>query len=263
MLLNLGGIMKGLNSNKLKVIAIVLMIIDHVGYYFVSYISPSTFNVLRFIGRIAMPIFAYLLVQGFFHTHNLKKYIFKIFSVATLFQILLIVLGVINKLYVSNYYIIINTYLNILYSFVFCLIILAMIDKKQIVNNKIIDIAIRIFVILAMLLIYQMIDVELGYRVVVTIVGFYFAEKLKILKGEKTTEAYVIVLFVTLVLAVFADYKNLVFNLPSIISIIPITMYNGQRGSNSKTLKNIFYVIYPLHHIILYILALYITHKVR
>ena len=62
--------MKGLTSNKMKIIAIILMVLDHIGYYFVSYISDEMFNSLRFVGRIAMPIFAFLLVQGFFNTKS-------------------------------------------------------------------------------------------------------------------------------------------------------------------------------------------------
>ena len=94
--------MKGLTSNKLKIIAIVLMVLDHIGYYFVSYISDFAFDVLRFCGRMAMPIFAYLIVQGFFHTKDLKKYIFKLFVIATIFQTLLFVLGIVNNVYVKT-----------------------------------------------------------------------------------------------------------------------------------------------------------------
>ena len=75
--------MKGLTSNKLKIIAIILMILDHIGYYFVSYISKEAFDILRFFGRMAMPVFAFLIVQGFFHTKDIKMYMFKLFITAT------------------------------------------------------------------------------------------------------------------------------------------------------------------------------------
>ena len=251
----------GLSSNKLKIIAIILMVLDHIGYYFVSYISEATFDILRFLGRMSMPIFAFLIVQGFFNTNNLKKYIYRLFITATSFQLVLFILGIINELYVDNYYIVINTYLNILYSFVLCLILLWLIDTKTIVNNKFINIIIKSVGMILILLIYHFIDMELGYRVLVTIVGFYFSEKMK--RSGKSEELIAITMFMTLVLAVISDFDNLVFNLPSIISIIFISMYNGERGKNNKLLKNIFYFIYPLHHTILYILALFITHKVR
>ena len=118
-----------------EIIAIILMILDHIGYYFVSYISKETFDVLRFLGRMAMPVFAFLIVQGFFHTKDIKMYMFKLFITATIFQGLLFGLGIINHVYVPNFYIVINTYLNILYSFVLSLLLLWFIDKKYIVKN--------------------------------------------------------------------------------------------------------------------------------
>ena len=63
----------GLNSANLKIIAMVTMLIDHVG----AVIFPQ-FIILRIIGRIAFPIFAYELVEGYFHTSNIWRYILRL-----------------------------------------------------------------------------------------------------------------------------------------------------------------------------------------
>lgn len=253
--------MKGLTSNKLKIIAIILMILDHIGYYFVSYISKETFDILRFFGRMAMPVFAFLIVQGFFHTKDIKMYMFKLFITATIFQGLLFGLGIINHVYVPNFYIVINTYLNILYSFVLSLIILWLIDKKDILKNKWLNNILKIVGISLVVLVYFLVDLELGLRVPVTILGFYIAEKIK--RSGKSTELSQVVMLITLVLALFADYKNLQFNLPSVLSLFVISLYNGERGKKNKWISTAFYVFYPLHHVILYVTALTITHIVR
>ncbi len=253
--------MKGLTSNKLKIIAIILMILDHIGYYFVSYISKETFDVLRFFGRMAMPIFAFLIVQGFYHTKDLKMYIFKLFVTATIFQGLLFGLGIINKVYVPNFYIVINTYLNILYSFVLSLVVLWLVDKKHIVKNKVLNYLLKILGIAIIILVYYLIDLELGLRVPVTILGFYIAEKIK--SNSKNSEMSQLVMLITLVVALFADYENLQFNLPSILSLFIISLYNGERGKKNKVISTTFYVFYPLHHVILYVTALVLTHIVR
>lgn len=256
--------MKFLTSNKLKIIAIIIMIIDHIGYYFHNYMCYETYATFRFIGRISMPLFAFLIVQGFFHTSNLKKYIFRIFSVATIFQFLLLLLGVINIEYFKNYYIGNNEYLNILYSFTICLIVIYLLDNKILFKklNGILNILFRSFGIIAILSIYYFVHIELGYRAVIVIIGFYISEKIKkILENDVKNKEwiYLISLITVLLISVnFGDY-NMMFNLPSLISIIPIFMYNGNKGKNTKFLKNIFYAIYPIHHVILYIIAMCIS----
>lgn len=63
----------GLNTFILKIIAIISMLIDHIGAVFFPEVA-----VLRMIGRMAFPIFAYLLVEGFCYTHDVKKYMMRL-----------------------------------------------------------------------------------------------------------------------------------------------------------------------------------------
>ena len=59
-----------MNSFILKIIACITMFIDHVGYAIFN--GPSWFN---YIGRIAFPIFAFQISEGYAHTRNIKKYL--------------------------------------------------------------------------------------------------------------------------------------------------------------------------------------------
>jgi len=60
-------------SNFLKIVALVTMLIDHIGYIFFPHLI-----FLRIIGRIAFPLFAYLLVTGFIHTRNINNYLVRL-----------------------------------------------------------------------------------------------------------------------------------------------------------------------------------------
>lgn len=61
-----------MNANQLRTLAIVTMLIDHVGAVFFEELV-----ILRVIGRLAFPIFAFLIANGYFHTRSLSKYIMR------------------------------------------------------------------------------------------------------------------------------------------------------------------------------------------
>jgi len=61
------------NSNYLKLVGIISMLIDHIGKYFYS-----QYVFLQAIGRIAFPIFAYQLTIGYQKTSNKKRYILRL-----------------------------------------------------------------------------------------------------------------------------------------------------------------------------------------
>lgn len=63
---------KGISADMLKLIAMVTMVLDHAG----ASLFPAV-TMLRLIGRIAFPIYVWLLVMGFAHTSNLKKYLLR------------------------------------------------------------------------------------------------------------------------------------------------------------------------------------------
>ena len=67
---------KGMSGSTLKLIAIITMFIDHFGAVLLENSSHQVlYFTCRFIGRIAFPIFCFLLVEGFFKTRNRRKYI--------------------------------------------------------------------------------------------------------------------------------------------------------------------------------------------
>ena len=73
----------------LKWIACITMVIDHVALFFQSQceISPAVYLIMRGIGRTAFPLFAYLLVEGFYHTENRGKHLLRIGILALVSEI--------------------------------------------------------------------------------------------------------------------------------------------------------------------------------
>lgn len=134
-----------LTGDTLKFIAAFCMLIDHASFGILHYylsvrymdILPHTYTILnnifeacRGIGRIAFPIFAFFLVEGYIHTGNLKKYIGRMFLFALISEI---------PFDLGNYHkVIYIDHQNVLFTFFFGLITLYIIDY---INDKIIGLS--------------------------------------------------------------------------------------------------------------------------
>lgn len=74
-----------LSGSALKLIALLSMTIDHIAYY--CGVGGLTYEVMRSLGRIAFPVFAFLLVEGYVHTHSKQHYFFSLMAFALISQV--------------------------------------------------------------------------------------------------------------------------------------------------------------------------------
>lgn len=74
---------KILNSNQLKLIAIIAMTVDHIAWaMFDGYPSALLPLVMHIIGRLTCPIMCYFIAEGYHYTRNINKYTFRLFAFA-------------------------------------------------------------------------------------------------------------------------------------------------------------------------------------
>lgn len=267
-------IKRGINSNMLKTIAIIAMVIDHIGFYFSPVLPTTIYIVLRYIGRIAMPIFIYLLVQGFFHTKNFKKYIVRIGIFAVVTQILVTVLMFINIKYMPGYTVAKQIYTtgNILFTFVLSMIVLKLLHediliKKWDYNN---NLSLRIIVIITIFIMGIILPIDYGIEGIILSALLYYIEKFKIqLYLDKNKEplsvknvllntisdksiqmGYIALILLALLalLVCFNSYWTI------LCAIIPIALYNNEKGKFD--LKYVYYITFPLQHALLYLAAM-------
>ena len=67
---------KSLNSNQLKLIAVLAMIFDHLLWVIKpGYNNGTIVLLLHLIGRIVAPIFCFFIAEGAYYTHSRKKYL--------------------------------------------------------------------------------------------------------------------------------------------------------------------------------------------
>lgn len=73
---------RGLTSNQLKLIAMFTMTLDHIGLVLLPGVP-----LLRILGRLSMPIYAYLIAQGARHTHSRGRYLLRLLGLGALCQV--------------------------------------------------------------------------------------------------------------------------------------------------------------------------------
>ncbi len=270
----------GLSNFDLKILALIFMIIDHFGYYFKFGISNDMYNACRIIGRLSMPIFLFLLVQGFIHTSNLKKYIFRIFIFAIVTQLVLFLVEFIgiNIFNVIHDYNICLTF-NILFSFVLCLISLYSFNKsleyidifyknmlknerliEKCKNNVILVLKIIMYIAVEVLIFAIMIFCKFDYGVSTLIISLLLYLLELIIKNDFIKRRSIVnfMLLITIFL-VLIKQNNFFITFSSVFSAVFIIFYNEKMFNRKKyNIKYLFYMIFPFQHFILYIFSLFL-----
>lgn len=235
--------MKKIDAFQMKVFALILMLMDHLLSAFPQ-VFPIWFHPLS---RVVSPIFAFLLVEGFFHTRNRLKYNIRLFGWAAFMQVGNMIMNI--ALQSKN----ITIHNNIFLTLALGLTIINIIEysKSKTGANKI------MLIILSILLLPLSILTEGGMTVIPFILLTYWLRG----KTKKQIIAYVILSIILFAMS-YVPYPTveetismLMYNSDFLfILVVPfILMYNGERGMNNKFSKYLFYVFYPLH---LWILAI-------
>ena len=82
-----------MNNFQLKIIAIILMTIDHIGFI----LFPDII-ILRVIGRLSFPIFVFLIIEGFKNTSNYNSFLKRLISFAVIIEIPNLILNYSNSM---------------------------------------------------------------------------------------------------------------------------------------------------------------------
>lgn len=218
----------------LKIIACIAMFIGHLPFAIPDLVIPCVF-----IGKIAFPIFAFLISEGYVHTRDWKKYLLR-----------LLVLAIISQYPAYKLFKTSGLYLNIFFTLSIGLISIACFDK---IKNKYVSIPLIIVLVISA----ELLCCDYGAIGILMILFFYIFKDRKALMVISES-----VLLVTFYLNNIMDTRfiNVVHIryvlyqlLFSIISLIFILFYNGKKGK-LKYDKYIFYLFYPVHLILLCIL---------
>ncbi len=221
----------GISAAVLKWLAVVTMVMDHFAvavYWQLPVHRYDVYFVLRKIGRIAFPIYCFLLVEGFFHTKNVKKYLRNCLLFAVLSEIPfdMAIFGKIVYPQGQNVY------------FTLCIGLCALMLLNRLrARYEMKYVFLQLLIIVLSACMGEVLDVDYHWKGVLFIIMFYYIRNAQ----EWVRNIAVIGAFA--------------YEVTAPLAVIPLHFYNGKRGRQSKYL---FYAVYPLHLLVFGLIRFYL-----
>ncbi len=232
-----------LNGFLLKVIAAVTMLVDHIG----AILFPRQM-IFRDIGRIAFPIFVFLLVEGFIYTRNVRKYEIRLLIFALLSEIPFDLAFNDSVLEFQSQ--------NVFFTLLIGLIMLDVITAvSKYTGQGINGILLELLILVAFVALAFLLRTDYSGGGVLLIYCFYKFRDMHVVK------------FLLLGLICLLFYTRI--ELFALLAVIPLLLYNGRRGFRQdgglysgekrgpayQLVRYLFYIFYPAHLLILHFIA--------
>lgn len=218
-----------MTSFAIKMIAAASMLIDHVGLIFFPGLP-----ILRILGRLAFPIYAFCIAQGFLHTRNRKRYFLQVFILGAVCQLVYFLVDG-------------SVYLGVLISFSLSIVLMWAVDrvKKAEKGSRLCPMLFLAGMLAAAGALCSFVEVDYGFPGMLLPVLLFAGEDRE--KGLALFTAGLLLLCVNL-----GTLGGFQVQWYSLLTLPLLYLYNGQRGKYS--LKYFFYIFYPTHLAALYLL---------
>ncbi|MCI8317345.1 MAG: conjugal transfer protein TraX [Lachnospiraceae bacterium] len=231
----------GISGSTLKLIAIITMFIDHAGATVLQAIVrhpgitsiaekrifwSHVYRISRDIGRLAFPIFCFLIVEGFLHTRNVKKYAGRLFLFALLSEIPFDLALKGNWFYPGKQ----NVYFTLLIG------LMVMAGIVWITRGGTQNLILALLPIAAGMYAASWIDTDYNYK------GVFLIAVLYLMRSSRLYQC-------------IGGAVSVTWELPAPLAFLPVYLYNGKRGLR---MKYFFYFFYPVHLLLLYAAAKYL-----
>lgn len=211
------------NAYHLKMIALITMFLDH----FARIIYPDLY-ILKVVGRLAFILYAFLLVEGFTHTKSSKHYFFRLLIFALLSEIPY------DLAFGGQWFD--TSRQNIFFTLLGGLSGLMVIDSNKISSD------VKILLIVALVTAANLFHFDYYYLGVLQVVCFYVF-RTNVLKQ-----------FLTVGILNLLYMFRISTQSAAILGLLPIYLYNGERGKKTGIL---FYIFYPAHLVVFWIIKRY------
>ena len=219
-----------LNQNQLKIIALISMTVDHVGMLLFPHVQ-----LFRIIGRLAFPIFAYMIAEGCTYTRNRGKYLAQMVSLALVCQLV-------------YFFAMGSLYMCVLVTFSLSMGLIYAIDlgrsRKGLFWAVPIGMLALVFILTTVLpRLLSGTDYGIDYD--------FWGVMLPVFAYLGTYKKDKFALFSAGMILLNRSFGGIQWY--SIAALLPIYLYDGTRGK--KKMKYLFYIYYPAHLVALHFLS--------
>ena len=218
-----------LNGFHLKLIAICTMFIDHLGYT----LFPGDLW-LRCVGRVAFPIFCFLIAEGCVYTHDRRKYALRLLAFALLSEI---PFNLMNSGAVWDSY-----HQNVLWTLLTGALVCWLIDWA-LKNRRALAFVLTALVMAAAFYLLERLNTDYGGWGMALILLFHLS------RGNRLIQLAGLTVFCV------ASVGGVSIELYALVSLAFIWLYDGRRGYCSRPIQWLCYAFYPVHLLLLWLYA--------
>lgn len=232
-----------ITSAGLHIMAMVFMLCDHLW----GTVVPGN-DWLTCIGRISFPLFAFMIVEGYFHTGNLKKYVKRLFLFALISEIPFnLAMGS------SLFY---PVHQNVLWSFLMAIGFIHWNEKAVKSGKWWKRVAIAVISIILAYLLGIITMVDFYHAGILTVLVFYFFRNRK---WYNYIAQFICLWYINMeILGGYSYQLNILGQTYfvarqgfALLALIPIWLYRGRQGYHTKTFQYFCYWFYPVHLLVL------------
>ncbi|MDR0294062.1 MAG: conjugal transfer protein TraX [Oscillospiraceae bacterium] len=227
-----------MSSFALKMLAMFTMLVDHIGVAFGPHMRLSLYFLCRTVGRLAMPLFCFMIAEGLFHTRNAKKYLLRLTLFALVSEVPF------DRLFMGEW--LEYSFQNVGFTLLLGFLGILLFDSFAAQGNKAAALAAILAVGLASVLIRS--DYT-AFGVYYIFVFYYFRSNPR---GRAAALATGVLLCAVSLLTSGEDWRYALATLAAVTAVIPIGLYSNERGRDSSAVRMAFYAFYPAHLLILY-----------
>ncbi len=237
-----------LSSAGLHILAMFFMLCDHI---WVTKLAEGQW--LTCVGRLAFPIYAFLLVEGYFHTGNLRKYVVRLLICAVLSEIPFNMMAEGALLYPGHQ--------NVIWTFLISILVIHGNERaKELTAGARFTVLLLTLLAGFALALYGAVDY--GYGGVFTVFAFYLfrGKRRKDFLGQLLLLAYInleVLEGFQCTVSAFGTAFSFPGQMFALLSLLPIWLYGGKQGLHNRGFRSLCYGFYPLHLLILSLLRMY------